>query len=39
MHKMPSQGAEAPWRLEHDYLVEQQSCPTADLDDGTLQYR
>jgi monooxygenase len=39
MHKMPRQGAEAPWRLEHDYLVEQQSLPAADLDDGTLQYR
>ncbi|MET0579396.1 MAG: NAD(P)/FAD-dependent oxidoreductase, partial [Ilumatobacteraceae bacterium] len=39
MHKMPRQGAEMPWRLEHDYLVERQTLPGADLDDGTLQYR
>ena len=39
MHRMPRQGAAAPWRLEHDYLVESQTLPAADLDDGTLAYR
>jgi monooxygenase len=39
MHKMPRQGADAPWRLEHDYLVEQRTLADADLDDGTLLYR
>lgn len=39
MHKMPRQGPEAPWRLEHDYLVEQRTLAAADLDDGSLQYR
>ena len=39
MHKMPKQGTEAPWRLEHDYMLEKEILPAADLDDGTLEYR
>jgi monooxygenase len=39
MHKMPQQGTEAPWRLEHDYTLEKELLPNADLDDGTLEYR
>jgi len=39
MHKMPKQGTEAPWRLEHDYALEKQVLPNADLDDGSLEYR
>ena len=39
MHLMPKQGARAPWRLEHDYMLEKEILPTADLDDGTLEYR
>ena len=39
MHKMPKQGPAAPWRLEHDYLLESATLPAADLDDGTLTYR
>ncbi len=34
MHKMPKQGTEAPWRLEHDYMLEKEVIPNADLDDG-----
>jgi cation diffusion facilitator CzcD-associated flavoprotein CzcO len=39
LHKMPQQGTEPPWRLEHDYSLEKELLPTADLDDGTLEYR
>jgi monooxygenase len=39
LHKMPQQGTEIPWRLEHDYTLEKQLLPQADLDDGTLEYR
>jgi monooxygenase len=39
LHKMPKQGTEVPWRLEHDYSLEKQLLPDADLDDGTLEYR
>ena len=37
--KMPKQGAEAPWRLEHEYSLEKEILPGADLDDGSLEYR
>jgi hypothetical protein len=39
MHLMPKQGAEEPWRLLHDYTVEREVLPVADLDDGSLEYR
>ncbi len=36
---MPKQGTEEPWRLEHEYMLEKEIIPNADLDDGTLEYR
>ncbi len=36
---MPRQGARQPWQLPHDYMVEKEELPAADLDDGRLQYR
>jgi len=39
LDKMPKQGTEIPWRLEHDYMLEKQLLPNADLDDGSLEYR
>jgi monooxygenase len=39
MHLMPKQGPQAPWRLEHDYTLERETLPGADLDDGSLEYR
>jgi monooxygenase len=39
MHLMPAQGDREPWRLLHDYLVERNVLPAADLDDGTLQFK
>ncbi|HET9691240.1 MAG TPA: NAD(P)/FAD-dependent oxidoreductase [Acidimicrobiales bacterium] len=34
MHRMPRQGDRDPWRLEHEYIVERDALPAADLDDG-----
>ena len=39
MHLMPKQGDRRPWQLLHDYMVEKEELPAADLDDGTLIYR
>ena len=39
MHLMPRQGDRAPWQLPHDYMVEKEELPSADLDDGALFYR
>ncbi len=39
MHKMPKQGPDRPWRLEHDYTEEKELLPAADLDDGALEYQ
>jgi cation diffusion facilitator CzcD-associated flavoprotein CzcO len=39
MHLMPKQGDRQPWQLLHDYMVEKEEFPAADLDDGTLVYR
>ena len=39
MHLMPKQGDRAPWQLPHDYMVEKEELPAADLDDGALVYR
>jgi monooxygenase len=39
MHLMPKQGSHDPWRLVHDYSIEQASLPNADLDDGTLIFK
>lgn len=38
LHLMPRQGDRAPWRLEHDYLVEQDLLRAADLGDGSLRF-
>ncbi len=32
-------GRPAPWQLPHDYMVEKEELPAADLDDGALIYR
>jgi monooxygenase len=39
MHLMPKQGAHDPWRLLHDYTLEQELLPNADLEDGTLVFK
>ena len=39
MHLMPKQGDRKPWQLLHDYMVEKEELPAADLDDGALTYR
>jgi monooxygenase len=39
MHLMPAQGDRAPWQLMHDYVVEREVLPAADLDDGTLVFK
>jgi cation diffusion facilitator CzcD-associated flavoprotein CzcO len=38
LHRMPKQGDHDPWRLLHDYLVEKELLPAADLEDGTLRF-
>jgi monooxygenase len=38
MHLMPKQGPHDPWRLLHDYDVEKEILPAADLDDERLRY-
>ncbi len=38
MHLMPKQGPHDPWRLLHDYDVEREVLPAADLDDERLRY-
>ncbi len=39
MHLMPKQGPEDPWRLLHDYMVERDVLPAADIEDGSLTFR
>jgi cation diffusion facilitator CzcD-associated flavoprotein CzcO len=39
MHLMPKQGSHDPWRLLHDYDLEKELLPSADLDDGTLVFK
>jgi cation diffusion facilitator CzcD-associated flavoprotein CzcO len=36
--KLPKQGDRGPWVFTHDYAVEKDTIPNADLDDGTLVY-
>ena len=38
MHRMPKQGDREPWRHLHEYVVERELLPAADLDDGTLTF-
>ena len=38
MHLMPKQGDREPWRHLHEYSVERELLPAADLEDGTLDY-
>jgi cation diffusion facilitator CzcD-associated flavoprotein CzcO len=39
LHLMPKQGARDPWRLPHEYSVEKEQLPRADLDDGALAFK
>jgi monooxygenase len=39
LHLMPKQGDRDPWRLLHDYSVEKDVLPAADLEDGTLVFK
>ncbi|GAC1537970.1 MAG: NAD(P)/FAD-dependent oxidoreductase [Acidimicrobiales bacterium] len=39
VHLMPKQGDREPWRLLHDYVIEKELLPSADLDDGTLTFK
>ena len=39
IHLMPKQGDREPWRHLHEYVVERELLPAADLDDGTLTFR
>jgi len=39
MHLMPKQGTHDPWRLLHEYAVERDVLPGADLEDGTLVFK
>jgi cation diffusion facilitator CzcD-associated flavoprotein CzcO len=39
MHLMPKQGKHDPWRLLHEYAVEREVLPNADLEDGTLVFK
>ena len=38
MHLMPKQGNREPWTHLHEYAVERELLPAADLEDGTLVY-
>ncbi len=39
LHLLPRQGDRDPWRLLHEYSVEKEVLPGADLDDGTLVFK
>jgi monooxygenase len=39
LHLMPKQGDHDPWRLLHDYSIEKELLPAADLDDGALVFK
>jgi len=39
LHLMPKQGDRDPWRLLHEYSVEKELLPAADLDDGALVFK
>jgi cation diffusion facilitator CzcD-associated flavoprotein CzcO len=39
VHLMPKQGPHDPWRLLHDYSIEKETLPSADLDDGSLVFK
>jgi len=39
LHLMPKQGDRDPWRLLHEYSVEKDLLPRADLEDGTLVFK
>jgi cation diffusion facilitator CzcD-associated flavoprotein CzcO len=39
LHLLPAQGDREPWRLLHEYSVEKEILPTADLDDGALAFK
>ncbi len=38
MHLMPKQGDREPWTHLHEYAVERELLPAADLDDGSLVF-
>ncbi|MGH9046782.1 MAG: flavin-containing monooxygenase [Acidimicrobiales bacterium] len=39
LHLLPKQGDTDPWRLLHEYSVEKEVLPAADLEDGSLVFR
>jgi hypothetical protein len=39
VHLLPKQGMNEPWRHDQDYVRDVKELPTADLDDGTLQFK
>ena len=39
MHLMSKQGDRSPWQMPHEYSIEKDELPAADLDDGILVYR
>ncbi|HUZ44513.1 MAG TPA: NAD(P)/FAD-dependent oxidoreductase [Acidimicrobiales bacterium] len=39
LHLMPKQGDRDPWRLLHEYSVEKELLPQADLEDGSLLFK
>lgn len=39
LHRMPKQGDRDPWQLLHEYVVEKEILPGADLEDGTLLFK
>jgi hypothetical protein len=38
LHLMPKQTDHQPWKRETDYWTERELLPTADLNDGALQF-
>lgn len=38
-HLMPVQGDSGPWRFTPDYYLERETLPSAQFDDGTLEFK
>ena len=38
-HLMPQQGDSGPWRFTPDYYLEREALPTAQFDDGALEFK
>ena len=39
VHLLPKQGMNEPWQHDQDYMRDVKELPTADLDDGSLQFK